>query len=90
MLDIKFLRENPDIVKQSQICQIIQARMEQIFTMVKAAIVKNTNEAIAKIDEYTNDQTIDNLIRLCIYLINMQIYTDGNSRTIFEFLYSIN
>ena len=37
---------NPDIVKQSQICQIIQARMEQIFTMVKSAIAKNTHNSI--------------------------------------------
>jgi len=40
---------NPEVVKQSQICQIIQARMEQIFTMVKAAIVKNTNDSIKQL-----------------------------------------
>lgn len=40
---------DPDVVNQSQICQIIQARMEQIFTMVKAAIVKNTNDSIKQL-----------------------------------------
>lgn len=40
---------DPEVVKQSQICQIIQARMEQIFTMVKAAIVKNTNDSIKQL-----------------------------------------
>lgn len=40
---------DPDVVKQSQICQIIQARMEQIFTMVKSAIVKNTNDSIKQL-----------------------------------------
>ncbi len=39
----------PDIMMQSELCPIIQARMEQIFTMVKAAIVKNTNEAIKEL-----------------------------------------
>lgn len=40
---------DPEVVKQSQLCQIIQARMEQIFTMVKAAIVKNTNDSIKQL-----------------------------------------
>jgi len=39
----------PEVMYQSQLCQIIQARMEQIFTMVKAAIVKNSNEQIKKL-----------------------------------------
>lgn len=39
----------PEIVMQSQLCQIIQARMEQIFTMIKAAIIKNTNGTIKQI-----------------------------------------
>jgi len=39
----------PEIMMQSQLCQIIQARMEQIFTMVKAAIVKNTNDSIKQL-----------------------------------------
>ncbi len=39
----------PEVMYQSQLCQIIQARMEQIFTMVKSAIVKNSNEQIKKL-----------------------------------------
>lgn len=34
---------------QSQLCQIIQARMEQIFAMVKSAIVKNSSEKIKQL-----------------------------------------
>lgn len=40
---------DPDIIRQSELCPIIQARMEQIFTMVKAAIVKNTNDSIKQL-----------------------------------------
>lgn len=40
---------DPDIIMQSQLCQIIQARMEQIFTMVKSAIIRNTNEPISQL-----------------------------------------
>lgn len=64
----------------------INQKYNKIVPSMRKITLEEENEAIAKIDEYTNDQTIDNLIRLCIYLINMQIYTDGNSRTIFEFL----
>lgn len=39
----------PDVMMQSQLCQIIQARMEQIFTMVKSAIIKNTNDSIRQL-----------------------------------------
>lgn len=39
----------PEVIMKSQLCQIIQARMEQIFTMVKAAIVKNTNDSIRQL-----------------------------------------
>lgn len=39
----------PEVIMKSQLCQIIQARMEQIFTMVKSAIIKNTNESIRKL-----------------------------------------
>lgn len=39
----------PEIMYQSQLCQIIQARMEQIFTMVKSAIVKNSNGKIKQL-----------------------------------------
>ncbi len=40
---------SPDVMMQSQLCQIIQARMEQIFTMVKASIIKNTNDSIKQL-----------------------------------------
>jgi len=39
----------PEVIGKSDLCQIIQARMEQIFTMVKAAIVKNTNDSIKQL-----------------------------------------
>ncbi|MCR5285867.1 MAG: cell division protein FtsA [Treponema sp.] len=39
----------PEIMYQSQLCQIIQARMEQIFAMVKSAIVKNSSEKIKQL-----------------------------------------
>lgn len=40
---------DPDVVMQSEICPIIQARMEQIFTMVKSSIVKNTSNTIKQL-----------------------------------------
>lgn len=40
---------SPDVMMQSQLCQIIQARMEQIFTMVKTSIIKNTNDSIKQL-----------------------------------------
>lgn len=39
----------PEIIGKTDLCQIIQARMEQIFTMVKAAIIKNTNDSIRQL-----------------------------------------
>ncbi len=39
----------PEVIGKSDLCQIIQARMEQIFTMVKAAIIKNTNDSIKQL-----------------------------------------
>lgn len=39
----------PEIIGKVQLCQIIQARMEQIFTMVKAAIMKNTKDTIKQL-----------------------------------------
>ncbi|WP_027727254.1 cell division protein FtsA [Treponema sp. C6A8] len=39
----------PEVIMKSQLCQIIQARMEQIFTMVKATIIKNTDDSIKKL-----------------------------------------
>ncbi len=39
----------PEVIMQSQLCQIIQARMEQIFGMVKTAIQKNTNDSIKQL-----------------------------------------
>lgn len=39
----------PEITTQSQICQIIQARMEQIFMMVKSAVTKNTKDSVKQL-----------------------------------------
>lgn len=39
----------PEVIMQSELCQIIQARMEQIFTMVKSAIIKNTNDSVKQL-----------------------------------------
>lgn len=39
----------PEVMMQSQLCQIIQARMDQIFTLVRSAIVKNMNPAIKEL-----------------------------------------
>lgn len=39
----------PEIMKKSQLAQIIQARVEQIFTLVKAAIKKNVGDSIKEI-----------------------------------------
>ena len=40
---------SPDVMMRSELCPIIQARVEQIFKMVKAAIVKNTNDSIKQL-----------------------------------------
>lgn len=48
---------------------------------------KEFNELVACINHFPlTDITVDGLIELCIYLFNFQIFTDGNSRTIYEFL----
>ena len=39
----------PELLAKSQLCQIIQARMEQIFSMVKTAIINNTNDSIKQL-----------------------------------------
>ena len=39
----------PEVIMRSQLCQIIQARVEQIFKAVKQAIVKNTNESVRQL-----------------------------------------
>ncbi len=39
----------PEVLARSQLCEIIQGRMLQIFTMVKEAIVKNSNNTIRKL-----------------------------------------
>ncbi|MCQ2582323.1 MAG: cell division protein FtsA [Treponema sp.] len=39
----------PELIAKSQLCQIIQARMEQIFTFVRAEIIKNKDESIRKL-----------------------------------------
>ena len=39
----------PEIIGKKDLCQIIQARMEKTFTMVKAAIIKNTKETIKEL-----------------------------------------
>ena len=40
---------DPDIIRQSELCPIIQARMEQIFVMVKNAVIKNTKDSIKQL-----------------------------------------
>mgnify|MGYP003293209164 CR=1 FL=1 len=40
---------DPEIIGKTDLCKIIQARMEQIFTMVKSAIIKNTNDSIRQL-----------------------------------------
>ena len=39
----------PEVIMRSQLCKIIQARVEQIFHMVKAAIQKNTNDSVKQL-----------------------------------------
>ena len=39
----------PEVIMRSQLCQIIQARVEQIFKAVKTAIVKNTNDNVKQL-----------------------------------------
>ncbi|MBP5569009.1 MAG: cell division protein FtsA [Treponema sp.] len=39
----------PELLARSQLCQIIQARMEQIFSMVKTAIINNTDDKIKQL-----------------------------------------
>lgn len=39
----------PEVVLQSQLCEIIQARVAQIFTMIKSAIVKDTKDTITQL-----------------------------------------
>ena len=40
---------DPVVIMQSKICEIIQARVAQIFTMIKAAIVKDTKDTITQL-----------------------------------------
>ncbi|MCR4899827.1 MAG: cell division protein FtsA [Treponema sp.] len=39
----------PELTSKSEICKIITARMAQIFTMVKQAIIKNTSDSIKQL-----------------------------------------
>ena len=39
----------PDVIGKKELCEIIQARMEDIFAMVKAAIIKNTEEKVKQL-----------------------------------------
>ena len=39
----------PTVKKQSELANIIEARMKQIFAMVKSAIRKNTNESVTRL-----------------------------------------
>lgn len=39
----------PEIIMRSELCRIIQARVEQIFHMVRSAIQKNTNGSIKQL-----------------------------------------
>ena len=39
----------PEIIYRSQLCQIIQARMEQIFTMARSAIAKKTKNYVTEL-----------------------------------------
>ena len=39
----------PEVIMQSKISEIIQARVAQIFTMIKAAIVKDTKDTITQL-----------------------------------------
>jgi len=39
----------PDVIMQSQLCQIIQARMEEIFARVRSAVIQNTNDQIKQL-----------------------------------------
>jgi len=39
----------PEVIGKIALCEIIQARMEGIFAMVKAAIIKNTNDSIKQL-----------------------------------------
>ena len=39
----------PEVIMRSQLCKIIQARVEQIFHMVRSAIQKNTNDSIKQL-----------------------------------------
>ena len=39
----------PEVIGKMALCEIIQARMEGIFAMVKAAIIKNTNDSIKQL-----------------------------------------
>lgn len=39
----------PTVMMRSQLCQIIQARMEQIFSLVRTALVKNTSGSIKQL-----------------------------------------
>lgn len=39
----------PELLARSQLCQIIQARMDQIFTMVRTEIINNTSDTIKQL-----------------------------------------
>ena len=49
--------------------------------------ITNLEDVYLKLDEfYSKEFDLDKFIKLCIVLFNMQIFYDGNSRTIFEYL----
>ena len=49
--------------------------------------IDNLDEVYSKLDEfYSKEFNLDDFIKLCIQLFNMQIFFDGNSRTILTYL----
>lgn len=70
---------------------------DQLVNINRIIIGEKNNIRIEKTDKicqildnfYSNDFNLEEFIKLCIILFNMQIFYDGNSRTIVTYLISV-
>ena len=52
--------------------------------------IENLQEAYSTLDNfYSREFDLDEFIKLCIKLFNMQIFYDGNSRTVFTYFIAV-
>lgn len=65
----------------------INKKYNQTSRHIRMGNFKNINNIMNEF--YENGFVLEKFLNLCTYLFNLQIFTDGNSRTIFEYMKNI-